>query len=283
MNDSADRSPASAGDFLKATPDGPVISVDGIRRLALIWKCRERDVMTELLRQDIWPERFSRCRSTLSAQSLVRLLSIRVLVAGCGGLGGYVAEFLARTGVGTLTLCDPDSFDESNLNRQRFCTERTLGMPKAEACRNGILDIASYMDVTVHAETLDENNLPTLLSGVDVVMDCLDSLARKKMLETAAAHAGVLCVQGSVARNEGLALFDGSRRLPFSRIYPDEETGNLEGASMHPHAVTVAGTAALMVSLLLRRLCHDKHDDGRLFHLDFSVPELETLCFSAGD
>lgn len=269
--------------LLIKTPEGNSIDREGIRRLSLAGKRSERAVMADLLQQDIWPERFSRCRGSLSAAALARLLSTRVLVAGCGGLGGHVAELLARTGIGSLVLCDPDRFEESNLNRQHFCTEKTLGRFKAEACREGILDMASYMDVTAHVVALDENTLPDLLDGADVVMDCLDSLARKKMLEMAAMNAGVLCVHGSVARNEGLALSDRSHSLPFSQVYPDEERGNREGASMNTHAVTVAGTACLMVSLLLRRLCHDKNDDGKLYHLDLSVPELETLCFFSPD
>ncbi len=283
MKDLPEQENALLPSLLKKTPEGNSVDREGIHRLSLAGRRSERAVMADLLQQDIWPERFSRCRGSLSAASLARLLSTRVLVAGCGGLGGYVAEFLARTGIGTLLLCDPDRFEESNLNRQRFCTEKTLGRFKAESCRDGILDIASYMDVTAHVVALDESTLPGLLAGTDVVMDCLDSLARKKMLEMAAMKAGVPCIHGSVARYEGLALSDRSHRLPFSQIYPDEERGNREGASMHTHAVTVAGTACLMVSLLLRRLCHDKNDDGKLHHLDLSVPELETLCFFSPD
>lgn len=269
--------------LLKKTPEGITVDREGLRRLSLAGKRSMRAVMADLLRQDIWPERFSRCRGSLPASALARLLSTRVLVAGCGGLGGHVAELLARTGIGSLTLCDPDRFEESNLNRQHFCTEKTLGRLKAEVCRDAVLDMASHVDVTVHAEALDEQTLPGLLAGADIVMDCLDSLARKKMLEMAAMKAGIPCIHGAVAQNEGLILSDRSHRLPFSQIYPEEERGNREGASMHTHAVTVAGTACLMVSLLLRRLCHDKNDDGKLFHLDLSVPELETFCCSARD
>ena len=266
--------------FITRRKDGTDVSRAGIRLLSAETGMPERVVMAGLLSRDLWPERFSRCRGAFSAQSISRLLSARILVAGCGGLGGHVAELLARMGAGTLVLCDPDRFEESNLNRQHFCTERTLGRLKAEACREGLLELASYMHVEVHADALDESNLPGLLEGADAVMDCLDSVARKKMLEHEAEKAGVPCVQGSVARNEGLALFDSSFALPFSRVYPGEVSGNLEGAAMNTHVLTVAGTATLMVSLLMRWLCMDKNDGGKLFHLDLSIPELETLSFS---
>lgn len=266
--------------FLHQGKDGAGVGRGGIRLLAEKYGMSERAVMTELLSHDIWPERFSRCRGVLSAGNLTTLLSTRILVAGCGGLGGHVSALLARLGAGSLVLCDPDTFEESNLNRQLFCTEKAIGLPKAEVCREGVLGIASYMDVEAHVTALDEKTLPGLLEGVDVVMDCLDSVARKKMLEEEARKAGVPCVQGSVARNEGLALFDSSFALPFSRIYPGEDAGNTEGAAMNTHVLTVAGTAALMVSLLMRKLCMGRDDGGKLLHLDLSVPELETLSFS---
>ena len=250
---------------------------EGVRLLAQELDVPERVAMTELLARDIWPERFSRCRGAFSAQALSALLSTRVLLAGCGGRGGHAAALLARMGVGSLVLCDPDRFEESNLNRQLFCTEQALGRFKAEVCRDRILSIASYMDVEARTVALNEDNLPQMLKGVDVVMDCLDSIARKKMLEEAANRAGVPCVQGSVARNEGLALFDGSGDMPFSLAYPGEDAGNREGAPMNTHVLTVAGTACLMVSLFMRRLCRNRNDDGKLFHLDLSIPELETL------
>ena len=153
---------------------------EGVRLLAQELDVPERVAMTELLARDIWPERFSRCRGAFSAQALSALLSTRVLLAGCGGLGGHAAALLARMGVGSLVLCDPDRFEESNLNRQLFCTEQALGRFKAEVCRDGILSIASYMDVEARTVALNEDNLPQMLKGVDVVMDCLDSIARKR-------------------------------------------------------------------------------------------------------
>lgn len=76
---------------------------------------------------------------------MVRLLQTRVFVLGCGGLGGHVASLLARLGVGGLRLCDSDIFEESNLNRQYFCTESTLGQPKAVATARGLRDMAGYL------------------------------------------------------------------------------------------------------------------------------------------
>ena len=80
-------------------------------------------LMVHLLGQNIWPERFRRNFGLVTAEEMTRLLQSRALVLGCGGLGGYAAELLARSGVGSIRLVDNDVFDESNLNRQRFCSE----------------------------------------------------------------------------------------------------------------------------------------------------------------
>lgn len=268
--------------LVKSPVHWTTVSRNGVRSLAQELHLPERSVMIGMLQRDLWPERFSRCRGALSADALTRLLSSRIVVAGCGGLGGHVAALLTRMGAGSLVLCDPDCFEESNLNRQNFCTEKTLGQPKAEVCRDALLDMASYMDVEAHVTTLDENTLPPLLQGADAVMDCLDSIARKKMLERAANIAGIPCVQGAVARNEGLCLCSKGAVLPFSRVYPGEAAGNKEGAPMNTHVLTVTGTACLMAALLVRLICMNRNDRGKLYHLDLAVPELETLIFDSG-
>ncbi len=263
--------------FLELRGTVHTVSTEGIRHLARKFSLPEREVMAELLLQNIWPVRFSRSMGCVTAEQLARLLRCRVLIAGCGGLGGHVAEMLARMGAGSLILCDPDAFDESNLNRQHFCTEKTLGLPKAEVCRNALLDIASYMDIEARTVMLDENNLPELLARADVVIDCLDSVARKKMLEDAAWKASVPCVHGSVSRSEGLAVFDTTHPRPFSQLYPNETEE--DAVPMNTGVLTVVGTACLMVALLMRQL-RGRRGNGQLLHFDLSIPELERLSLT---
>ncbi|HJD96586.1 ThiF family adenylyltransferase [Mailhella massiliensis] len=268
--------------FLQYAGDGLVVSSAGIRLLAKEIQLSEREVMISLLRQDIWPLRLVRGKGSFRAEDIARLMSLRILIAGCGGLGGTAAELLARMGAGSLILCDPDAFEESNLNRQSFCTEKTLGRPKVEACRAGLLDIAPYMDIEALAVTLDEQNLPPLLHRVDLVIDCLDSVAKKKMLEKAAWETGIPCVHGAVSRSEGFALFDRDIPLPCALLYQGREEQTLEHTPMDAHALTVTGTSCLMLSLLMRRIRGKKNGDGQLFHFDISIPELETFTFKSG-
>ena len=191
---------------LRRAADGtPFVGGTAIRQLAAGAVLPEREVMVALLQDGIWPERFRRNYGVFSADAMVRLLQTRVFVLGCGGLGGHVASLLARLGVGGLRLCDSDIFEESNLNRQYFCTESTLGQPKAVATARGLRDMAGYLALDVRHVEADEKNLPDMLQNVDVALDCLDDLALKMLLEERSAAAGVPFVHGSVLRAEGFA------------------------------------------------------------------------------
>ena len=86
-------------------------------------------------------EQFLRTEMLLGSEALTRLQSARVAVFGLGGVGGYVVEALARSGVGSLDLIDSDTVSVSNLNRQILATHSTVGMLKVDAARNRVLDI----------------------------------------------------------------------------------------------------------------------------------------------
>ena len=87
---------------------------------------------------DAHADRYARNRRSLTTDEIARLHDARVLVAGCGGLGGHVIECLARTGVGAIVVIDCDAFEETNLNRQLLAAEDTLGTSKARAARERI-------------------------------------------------------------------------------------------------------------------------------------------------
>lgn len=252
--------------------EGPFIPSSRITWLAEYLHLTQVETMIALLEHDLWPLRFARNRGVLSAQAMVRLLSIKIFIAGCGGLGGAFVDMLVRMGATNIRICDPDTFTESNLNRQQFCTLRTLGNPKVLAVKNGLMEIAPYINVEALQMEATAENLPGLLNGMDVAVDCLDSVPLKKMLENAAQIAEVPYLHGAVLEQEGFIYMDmpAKRRLP--ELYPGEDS--------HPPAnvlaCTVSGAAAVMAALLVNAICGGSCNAG-LFHLDFSVPELE--CF----
>ena len=222
---------------LRRAADGtPFVGGTAIRQLAAGAVLPEREVMVALLQDGIWPERFRRNYGVFSADAMVRLLQTRVFVLGCGGLGGHVASLLARLGVGGLRLCDSDIFEESNLNRQYFCTESTLGQPKAVATARGLRDMAGYLALDVRHVEADEKNLPDMLQDVDVALDCLDDLALKMLLEERSAAAGVPFVHGSVLRAEGFARAARSGRLHLRELYASGLTSEEAGSARHEGA-----------------------------------------------
>lgn len=104
-----------------------------------------------------------------------------VLVLGCGGVGGYVCEALARSNIGTLILVDYDNVDESNINRQIIALESTIGRLKVDVLEERIKDINPDCKVIKISEFIDSNNLSNLFQeNVDYFIDACDTVSTKK-------------------------------------------------------------------------------------------------------
>lgn len=143
-------------------------------------------------------ERYIRNIPAVSAEEQAALMGKRVLVAGCGGLGGYLIEYLARMGVGELTAVDGDVFEPSNLNRQLLSAQDLLGVSKAQAAQARVRSVNPA--VTVHAVEafLDEKNAGELVRGQDLVLDALDNIPARLALEEACEGRNVPIVHGAI-------------------------------------------------------------------------------------
>lgn len=136
--------------------------------------------------------RFSREELLLGPEKLNRLKSASVAVFGAGGVGGYVIEALARSGIGALTIVDGDTLSLTNLNRQLLALESTLGKGKAETAVKRILDInpecrAVSLPVYYTKENADEFDL----AQYDYIVDAIDMVTSKLLLIETAQAAGV--------------------------------------------------------------------------------------------
>lgn len=107
-------------------------------------------------------------------------------------------EGLARLGVGRLIIIDPDSFVEHNLNRQVLGTEANLGAFKVEAGKVRVAQINSAVEVIGHATEATAENLLGLLEEADVVVDGLDCLPTRRMLQDVAERLGISMVHGAI-------------------------------------------------------------------------------------
>ena len=124
--------------YLNSASNNGFLSLKDHFKAMEIFTCNFREVEQMALENNLTPLRYKRNQKTISQSEQHTLFKSTVLVLGCGGLGGFVAEMLCRIGVGNLILMDGDVFDEHNLNRQNFSTIKTLGLHKAEVLRNGL-------------------------------------------------------------------------------------------------------------------------------------------------
>ena len=146
---------------------------------------------------------FLRTELLLGGDAMKRLASCRVAVFGLGGVGGYAAEALARTGIGALDLTDRDSFSETNLNRQLHATCRTIGRLKTEVVKERILEINPDCRVeTYPVFFLPETRNRFNFSRYDYVVDAIDTVSGKMALAEAAQDAGVPVISAMGAGNK---------------------------------------------------------------------------------
>lgn len=135
---------------------------------------------------------FSRTVRLLGKEGMKKLKNARVAVFGLGGVGGYVVEALARSGIGALDLVDHDTISVTNINRQIFATHSTVGQSKTAVARDRVLDIDPSISVTVREiffgpDTVDQFDF----SNYSYVVDAIDTVTSKLSLVSAAQTAGV--------------------------------------------------------------------------------------------
>ena len=135
---------------------------------------------------------YSRTSLLLGAAAMKKLKNATVAVFGLGGVGGYVVEALARSGIGGLELIDHDTISLTNLNRQLLATHDTIGKSKAQAAKDRVLSIDPTIQVTARQEFYCPDTAKDFdFSRYDYVVDAIDTVTGKLALVTAAQAAGV--------------------------------------------------------------------------------------------
>ncbi len=127
--------------------------------------------------------RFDRLEKIIGSDNLDKLSNKSVLILGCGGVGGYVAESLARSNIGTLVLVDFDVIDETNINRQIIALSSTIGRKKIDVLEERIKDINIKCKVIKIDEFILDSDIDSLfIDNVDYVVDACDTVRTKKAL-----------------------------------------------------------------------------------------------------
>ena len=134
-----------------------------------------------------------------------RLKNAKVLVIGAGGLGSPALLYLAAAGVGTLGIVEFDEVDESNLQRQVIHGQSDIGKPKAISAQESIAETNPYVNVVVHNERLDNDNVMGIFEQYDLIVDGTDNFATRYLVNDAAVLLGKPYVWGSIYRFDGQA------------------------------------------------------------------------------
>ncbi|MFO7666070.1 MAG: HesA/MoeB/ThiF family protein [Desulfobacterales bacterium] len=233
------------------------ISINNISKISRVFGVSCREVEIASLEAEIMPERYVRNMKSFSFSDQSTLLKSMVTIVGLGGLGGVVTEILARIGIGKLNLIDGDIFEESNLNRQYLCREKLISTLKADAAAKRVKEINSSVYVLNYSEYLDEKNAPAIIDNSDVVIDCLDSLSNRFILERASKKAGCRLVSAAVAGNYGhvTTIFpeDAGLRLIYGRAEngPDKGAETSLGALSHCVSLVASIEASEAIKILI--------------------------------
>jgi molybdopterin/thiamine biosynthesis adenylyltransferase len=226
-------------------------------------------------------ERYLRNHNAISEAEQNRLRDARVLVAGCGGLGGYVIELLGRLGVGHITALDHDVFEPSNLNRQLLCAASTLGKSKAEAAKLRMADVNPEIEVIPLIEKLTGENALSFVQNHDLVVDALDSLQSRIFLLRAAQSAGIPFVHGAIAGWHGrvAVALPGDRTLLSLLEASGSDGQSAEGNLGFTASYTAALQAAEAAKLLLG---HGHLANNMLLEFDLLYGEQEEIPLISG-
>jgi molybdopterin/thiamine biosynthesis adenylyltransferase len=201
----------------------------------------------EMLKIGIYPLRYIRNLDAISPEEQLKLAESKIAVIGAGGLGGNVILLLARVGIGSLAVVDQDVFDETNLNRQALCNMNTLGMPKATAAVSAVGAVNPGVNVFPHQIKLDASNCERILAGSDAIVDALDNVPDRFLLEGAARKLGIPLVHGTLAGFEGWVMTIFPSDAGLKNIYGAEEAKRIDRES--PQAVLgVPGVTPFLIA-----------------------------------
>ena len=218
-------------------------------------------------------ERYIRNLGALSEAECAMLREKTVLIAGCGGLGGYLIEMLLRLGVGEVRAADGDRFEASNLNRQLLSAPGLLGRGKAEVAAERAAAVNSDVRFIAVSEFVTEDNVGQLIRGCSAVLDALDNIASRRLLAKACADAGIPLIHGAICGWSAQAAVVMPGDGLMERIYPESVALNSK-ASL---SFTPPFCAALQTALCVRLLTGRKIDTGRVYVADLLDMELESL------
>jgi len=256
------------------------ISLKKIKEIAGKFQIKSRKIEISALQNNIIPKRYQRNLGVVSPSEQVKLLQSKVAIIGAGGLGGTVLELLARMGIGKLIIADKDLIVDSNLNRQILSTENNLGQSKTEFAVKRVKEINSSIEIVGHSVFINSDNVEKIIEGAEVVVDALDNLPSRFVLQKACRDLKIPLVHGAIAgfngqlttifpEDKGLELIYGS-----DRDLPEHGSEAELGAPTITPALIASLEAQEVVKILLKR---GKLFRNKLLYLDIEDGTMEIL------
>lgn len=206
------------------------------------------------LEAGVLPARYQRNQKTLSTAQQLTLFQSRAAVIGCGGLGGYVVEGLARLGVGELVAVDPDVFEEHNLNRQLLSSTENLGYPKVRAAAERVRAVNPAVTLTALEKAFDSSTAGEILPGCRVVVDALDSIGARLQLARSCTEYKIPLVHGAISGWYGQVTVQQPGDDTLQRIYGSAPGDKGIETEMGNPSFTPALVASLQVAWACRIL-----------------------------
>ena len=231
-------------------PDKKVLSTISLKdrdSIAAAWGLSKKEVEIAALEANVIPRRYLRNIGSLECRGQIKLLKARALLVGAGGLGGTVAQLLARIGLGSLRIGDGDSFSEDNLNRQAFALETNTGVSKVQIARATLAQINASTEVEIYGGYLTEKELTPLIQGVDVAIDALDNMPSRFALEKVCKKAAIPLVHGAVAGFSGQIMVIYPEDSGLQAIYGDGQSTPKKG--IETELGNLAGIVSTVASL----------------------------------
>ena len=217
--------------------------------------------------------RYARNIPALTEGECLLLRQKRILVVGCGGLGGHIIDQLARIGVGFLRVVDGDVFEPSNLNRQLLALTSQLGVSKARAAAEHIARINPDMRVEAVEDFMTRQKVRDLIADCDIVLDALDNIPSRRLLAAACEDAGIPYVYGAIqgwVAQAGISMpGDGL----IAKLFPED----IEIRDKSVLSFTPALCAAMQTSLCVKLLVGRSVETGTVYCFDLLEQEFESI------
>jgi molybdopterin/thiamine biosynthesis adenylyltransferase len=269
--------------FIRDHADGELLSwmhqVKAAKRFGLTMA----HVEEAALERGILPARYQRNRNIISVSDQLKLFRSSVAVIGCGGLGGYIVEELARLGVGKIVVIDFDVFEEHNLNRQLFSSPANLGMAKVEAAAKRIGEVNPAVTLVPIQSAFSPESGAELLGGCQVVVDALDSIQVRLELADVCTSMNIPLVHGAIAGWFGHVTTQFPGDDTVQAIYRSWKAGKGVEQTLGNPSFTPAVIASLEVAEVCKLLLgHGTPLRGRQLMIDLFSMEMHVMNILEG-